>query len=169
MKIVANTPTHLIIRDSAAAIRTVAAFVVALGAFAIWMGLTQDPNGGVGIAPVVIGSLIDVGGLAMLVLPSRKTFAFSKTDRLFVLAKERFGRVQRETIPLRDIADVLLDESSSSEGSSTYRVTMTLADARRVPWTSYYTSGRASKQAVVDVVRQFLDLEPAPMPGSSAL
>ena len=60
----------------------------------------------------MIGSLIALGGLALFVLPSRKTFAFSKTERVFIIAKERFGRVERETIPLNKIADVSLEEST---------------------------------------------------------
>jgi len=44
-------------------------------------------------------------------------------------------------------------------GALTYRIAVTLADQRRIPWTSYYTSGLASKQAVVDAARDFLRLE----------
>jgi uncharacterized protein DUF3592 len=166
MRLLVRSPTQLIIRDSAIPIRVVSGFVLALGAFAMTMGLTHDPDGGVGVVPVVIGVLLGAAGLAMLVLPWRRTFAFSKPDHIFVLAKERFGHVERETIPLRDIKDVSLEESTSGEGGSTYRVAMTLADQRRVPWTSYYTSGSASKQAVVDIVREFLELSPTPALGS---
>ena len=166
MKIVVSSPTQLIIRDAATIIRVVAAFVIALGAFAVWTGVTQDPDGRVGVVPIVLGIVIAVAGLAMLILPSRKTFALSKSDRVFVLAKQRFGRVTRETIPLEDISDVSLEESSSSDGGSTYRVTMTLKDMRRVPWTSYYTSGVASKRALVELVRAFLGLRPDPAFGS---
>ncbi len=168
MKIVAQTPTELIIRDSAMTLRVVGCFLAALGAFAIFVGLTQDPEGRVGAAPVVIGSLLILAGLSLVALPARKTFAFSRAERVFILAKERFGRVERQIIPLDQIADVLLEESASSDGA-TYRVSMTLADQRRIPWTSYYTSGHASKQAVVDLVREFLRLEPAPMQGSGVL
>ena len=47
-------------------------------------------------------------------------------------------------------------------------MSMTLADQRRIPWTSYYSSGVASKQAAVDLVREFLELEPTPALGSGA-
>jgi len=168
MKIVTNTPTQLIIRDSAMTMRGLGAFSAALGAYAIWLGVAQDPDGQVGIVPTVLGSLVAFGGLALLAIPPRKTFAFSKTERVFVIAKERFGRVHRQTIPLRDIADISLEESTSSDSGSTYRVAVTLADRRRIPWTSYYTSGLVSKRAVVELVREFLELEPSPGLGSSA-
>jgi hypothetical protein len=168
MKIVANTPTQLIIRDSAMTMRALGAFMAALGAYAIWLGVAQDPDGQVGIVPTVLGSLVALGGLALLAIPPRKTFAFSKTERVFVIAKERFGRVVRQTIPLQDIADISLEESTSSDGGGTYRVAVTLADRRRIPWTSYYTSGLVSKRAVVELVREFLELEPSPGLGSSA-
>jgi hypothetical protein len=168
MKIVARTPTELIIRDSALMLRGFGIFLAALGAFAIWVGMTQDSDGRVGTVPVVLGSLIALGGLALFALPSRKTFAFSKTERVFVIAKERFGRVERQTIPLRDIADVSVEESTSSDSGSTYRVSVTLVDQRRVAWTSYYTSGYISKRAVVEVVREFLGFDASPVLGTGA-
>jgi Protein of unknown function (DUF3592) len=168
MKIVARTPTELIIRDSAMGLRGFGVFLLGLGAFAIWIGVTPDPDGLIGVAPIVIGSLVALGGALLVALPSRKTFAFSKTERVFIIAKERFGRVERRTIPLRDIADVSLEESTSGDSGSTYRVSITLADQRRIPWTSYYTSGVASKRALVELLREFLGLTPSPGLGSGA-
>ena len=168
MKIVAQTPTELIIRDSAMTLRVMGLFVAALGAFAIFMGLTSDPEGHIGVAPVVIGSLLTLAGLSLAVLPARQTFAFSRGERIFIIAKERFGRVERQVIPLDQIADVSLEESASSDGN-TYRVSVTLADQRRIPWTSYYSSGHASKQGVVNLVRGFLRLDAAPAVGSGAM
>ena len=169
MKVVARTSTVLIIRDSAMTLRALGGFLAALGAFVIWIGSTQDPDGHIGVAPTVIGTLIVIGGALMFALPKRKTFAFSKAERAFVIAKERFGRVERQTIPLCDITDVSLEESTSSDSGSTYRVSMTLADQRRIPWTSYYTSGVASKRAVVQLVRDFLELDATPGLGSGAV
>ena len=166
MKVVARTPTELIIRDSAMGIRGFGVFVIGLGAFAIWIG-APDEDGLTVVAAMVIGSLVALGGALLVALPSRKTFAFSKPERVFIIAKERFGRVQRQTIPLREIADVSLEVSTSDDGSS-YRVSVTLADMRRIPWTSYYTSALASQRAVVDVVREFLELDPNPGLGSGA-
>jgi hypothetical protein len=168
MKIVARTPTELIIRDSAMTLRLVGIFIAALGAFAIFMGLTNDPEGRIGVVPVVIGSFLVLAGLSLLVLPARKTFAFSRSERIFIIAKERFGRVDRQIVPLDQIADVSLEESASSDGN-TYRVSVTLADHRRIPWTSYYSSGHASKQAVVELVREFLRLEPNPTRGTGVM
>jgi len=167
MKIVARTPTELILRDSAAALRIMGVFLAALGGFAIFMGLAQ-PEGSVGIVPIAIGSLIVLGGVLLIALPARKTFAFSRAERLFIIVKQRFGRVERQIIPLDQVADVSLEESASSDGN-TYRISVTLTDQRRIPWTSYYSSGHASKQAVVDVVREFLKLAPSPAQGSGVL
>jgi len=167
MKIVAQTPTELILRDSAAALRMMGVFLATLGGFAIFVGVAQS-GGHVGIVPVAIGSVIVLGGVALVALPARKTFAFSRAERVFVIAKERFGRVERQIIPLDQVADVSLEESASSDGN-TYRISTTLTDQRRIAWTSYYSSGHASKQVVVDLVREFLRLEPSPAQGSGAL
>ena len=168
MKIVAHTPTELIIRDSAMLLRGIGAFLAALGAFAIAIGLTQDPDGRVGVVPVAIGSLVALGGVLLVVLPRRKTFAFSRAERVFIIAKERFGQVERQVIPLAQVADVTLEESRSTDDGSTYRISVTLADQRRIPWTPYYTSGLAAKRAIVDLVRDFLRLDPSPALGSGA-
>lgn len=169
MKIIARTPTELIIRDSALTLRLFGLFLLGLAAFVLAIGVTQDPGGGAAVVPTVIAAVVALGGLAMIVLPSRKTFAFSKGERVFIIARERFGRVERQTIPLRDIADVTLEQSRSGDDGDTYRVSVTLVDQRRIPWTSYYTSGLAKKRAMVAVVREFLELDPSPPPGSGAL
>ena len=166
MKVFVRTPTELIIRDSAMTLRLFGAFLVAFGAFVIWLGVTQEAGGRVAMFPTVLGAVLAAGGALLIVLPSRKTFAFSKTERVFVIATQRFGRVERQTFALRDVADVSLEESKSDDSGSTYRVVITLVDQRRVPWTSYYTSGYAAKRAVVDVARDFLELEPVPALGS---
>ena len=168
MKIIAHTPTELIIRDSATGLRVVGACIVGVVVLVVGLGLTQDPGGAIGVVPMLIGVVCAAIGLSMVLLPWRKTFAFSKAERVFIVARQRFGRVERETIPLRDIADVTVEASASSDGR-TYRVAVTLVDQRRIPWTSYYSSGRASKLAIADVVREFLQLEPSPQPGSGAV
>lgn len=169
MKIVHRTPTELIIRDAAMGLRAVGALLLLFGAFTISTGLAPDPGAHSHIAPAMIGSVLALTGVALIVLPARKTFAFSKGERAFIIATQRHGRVTRELVPLRDIADVSLEESAGTRGGRTYRVVVTLADQRRIPWTSYYTSGYASKRAVVDVVRDFLALEPSSALGSGAL
>ena len=167
MKIVARTSTELIIRDSAMPIRASGAFLFVFGGFAIYLALTSE-EGRIGWAPLIIGAVLVIAGLALLVLPAIKTFAFSKSQRVFIIAKQRFHRIERQTIPLRDVEDVTLEESRSGDDGPTYRVSVTLKDQRRIPWTSYYTSGTASKRAVVDLTRDFLGLQPTPALGSNA-
>jgi len=162
MKIVAHTSTDLVIRDAAPTLRAFGMFLVAVGAFAIWIGATHDPEAPVSVVPIVIGALVGLAGTALLVLPPRSTYAFNKSDRVFVIAKEWLGRVRsHQTIRLRDIADASLEESVSDEGS-TYRMSVTLADQRRIPWTSYYSSDYARLRRVLELVRGFLGLEPSP-------
>ena len=167
MKIVARTQTELIIRDSAMPIRAIGAFLAAFGGFAMYLGFLGEDDR-IGWAPVIIGAVLAIGGVAMLVLPAIKTFAFSKTERVFIIAKQRFHRIERQTIPLRDVDDVTLEESRSGDDGGTYRISVTLKDQRRIPWTSYYTSGTASKRAIVDLTRDFLGLQPNPALGSNA-
>src|SRR5688572_32943182 len=94
MKIVAHTPTELIIRDSAVTLRAFGIFLLAFAAFVVAIGVAQDPGGRVDVFPMVIGTVLALGGLALVVLPWRKTFAFSKSERVFVIVRQRFGRVE---------------------------------------------------------------------------
>ena len=165
MKIVVRTPMELIIRDSAMPLRAIGAFLSPFGGLATYLGLVGE-DGRIGWAPLVIGAILVVVGLGLLVLPAFKTFAFSKSERVFIIAKQRFHRIERQTIPLRDVEDVTLEESRDQ--GVTYRIAVTLRDKRRIPWTSYYTSGVASKRAIVALTRECLELEPNPALGSNA-
>jgi len=169
MRVALRTPTDLIVRDSATTLRSFGAFIAALALFVVWVGLHGDSRGRIGGVPLAIGVLLLCGGVALLLLPARKTFSFSKTERTLVIVSKGLARMQVQTHKLRDIADVVLEESRSREDGPTYRVALTLADQRRVPWTSYYTSGYAAKRAVVEQVREFLGFAPDPDLGTGGM
>ena len=168
MKIIARTPTELIVRESAMTLRLLGAFLMALGTFAIYAGTTQDAEGSVSVFPTTIGSFLALAGLSLALFPALRLFAFDKAEHVCRIVTQRLSRVDRQTIPLRDIADVTLEESRSTESGSTYRLAMRLSDRRSVPWTPYYTSGYATKKAVLDSVRDFLGFTPSVSLGSSA-
>src|SRR4051812_11896496 len=138
MKVVSHTPTQLIIRDSATEVRVFGAALVALAAYILFrIALSEGQPDRVFLIKIVLA--ISLAGLALIVLPRRMTFAFSKTDRVFVIVRERLiGRAERETYPLSDIADVSLDEWKSTntkrDTNSTYRVVVTFLDQRQIPW-----------------------------------
>nr|WP_290223594.1 transmembrane domain-containing protein [Trichocoleus desertorum] len=56
---------------------------------------------------------------------------------------------------LHEIDDVRIEESRSNDGS-TYRVSLVFTTGDRLPLASYYSSGRQSKQAIVDRLQKFL-------------
>ena len=130
MKIVVRTPTELIIRDSAMPMRAIGAFLFPFGGFAIYLALVGE-EGRIGWVPLIIGAILVVAGLALIVLPAIKTFAFSKSERVFIIAKQRFHRIERQTIPLRDVEDVTLEESRD-EGV-TYRFAQAYMPGLKAP------------------------------------
>ena len=65
MKIVAHTPTELIIRDSALGLRAFGACMLGLVLLVVGLGLTQDPGGTVGVVPALIAAVLGVIGLSM--------------------------------------------------------------------------------------------------------
>ncbi len=173
MKVVTHTPTQLIIRDSATGVRALGAVLVAFAGYILFrFALSEGQPDRALLVKIALG--VAVAGVALVVLPRRRTFAFSKTDRVFVIASERLigGHVERETYALSDIADVSLDESKATARErardSVYRVIVTLRDQRQIPWTSYYTAAAGPKQEAVSLVREFLGFEPARAPGVAA-
>ena len=68
MKIVARTENELIIRDSAMPIRAIGAFLFPFGGLAVWLAFTTDPDAGVKLAPLIIGTILVMGGIALLVM-----------------------------------------------------------------------------------------------------
>ena len=73
-----------------------------------------------------------------------------------------------ETYLLRDIADVVLEAQTDSDGDAMYRVATVMADGTRHAWTGYYSSGRVGKGTVVNAAREFLDLAPGAGPAAPA-
>ena len=173
MKVDTHTPTQLIIRDSATGVRAFGAVLVAFAGYILFrFALSEGQSDRAFLVRIAV--VVALAGVALIVLPRRRTFAFSKSDRVFVIASERLigGRVERETYALSDIADVSLDEAKATDTErardSTYRVIVTLRDQRQIPWTSYWTAGAGPKQEAVSLVREFLGFEPARAPGVAA-
>jgi hypothetical protein len=104
------------------------------------------------------GSLFVVAGLAVAVVMGEIIVCeFNKTSGSLVV--KRYGLLGTKVLErrIREIKDVQVEESRGSD-SSTYRVSLVFTGGDRLPLTSYYSSGRPSKQAMRDRLQKFLQL-----------
>lgn len=86
------------------------------------------------------------------------TCQFDKTLGSLILKRKGLFGTQVAEHRIKDIKDVQVQTSTSSDGS-TYRVSIVLLAGEHLPVTMYYSSGRESKQKTADCIRKFLSLE----------
>jgi uncharacterized protein DUF3592 len=164
VKVTARSSTALVIRDTSALARTMGAFCFLFGALFVAIASQGALSVWEHTVPAVIGVLLAVAGLLTLLLPSTQTFVFDKAQRLLVITREAaFRRPVHESVELKDITAIDLERSGDGELGALFRIALVLANGARRPWTSYYQSGGTQMRAIVDIVRNFLQLEtPAP-------
>ena len=164
MKVTARSSTALVIRETSALARTMGAFCFLFGALFVAIASQGALSLWEHTVPAVIGVLLAVAGLLALLLPSTQTFVFDKAQRLLVITREAaFRRPVHESLALTDITAIDLERSGDGELGAVFRVALVLANGARRPWTAYYQSGGTQMRAIVDIVRNFLQLEtPAP-------
>ncbi|MEH2397304.1 hypothetical protein [Nostoc sp.] len=104
----------------------------------------------------LIGGIFVTGGLITL-LARVVTCVFDKT--LDTLTVKQQGLLGTKFIEhrLSEIEDVLVEKSTTNH-SSNYRITIALVSGDRLPLTSYYSSGRTSKQETASCIKSFLNL-----------
>ncbi len=86
------------------------------------------------------------------------TCRFDKTLGSMTLKRQGLLGTKVTEHLIRQILDVRVEESTDSDGDSTYRVSFKLKSGDRLPLTSYYSSGKESKQQTADRIRRFLNL-----------
>jgi hypothetical protein len=162
LKVTARTSTALVIRDTSAVARIMGGFLVLFGALFVVIASQGALSVWEHTVPAVIGVLLALAGLLTILLPATQTFAFDKAQRLLVITKEAaFRRPMREAVELKDITGIDLERSGDGEGDVLFRVALVLANGARRPWTAYYQSGGTQMRAIVELVRNFLQLESA--------
>jgi hypothetical protein len=66
-----------------------------------------------------------------------------------------FRATQQMSFPISELLGAYIEESTNSDGDTTYRLVLEL-ERGPVPFTESFTGGRSGKQANADVVRQFV-------------
>ncbi|WP_298913869.1 hypothetical protein [uncultured Nostoc sp.] len=104
----------------------------------------------------LIGGIVATGGLITL-LARVVTCVFDKTLDILTIKQQGLSGTKFIEHRLSEIEDVLVEKSNTND-SSTYRVTIVLVSGDRLPFTSYYSSDRTSKQEMASCIKSFLNL-----------
>ncbi|MBD1863755.1 MULTISPECIES: hypothetical protein [Trichocoleus] len=107
----------------------------------------------------MFGSVFVIAGLAVAIgMGEIVVCEFDRSSDSLILKRHGLFGTKVSERRIHEIEAVRVEESRDSDGS-TYRVSLmfTVGD-RLLPLTSYYSSGRHSKQAIADQLRKFLQL-----------
>jgi hypothetical protein len=110
-----------------------------------------------GFAGYLAGGLSLLFGAGFIILPRVSTITFDRgrgtiqLDRVGLLLPE----VHR-TAALAAISEVEVDGGRDSDGDRTFRVTVEITGEDPIPFTTYFSSGRAAKVEMVYKVRDWL-------------
>ncbi|WP_448514209.1 hypothetical protein [Parathermosynechococcus lividus] len=119
--------------------------------------LTQDERW---IGWLILAITLPIGG-GLVLLPAVVDVEMDRTSGTWTLRRRNLWGHQTQEYRLRDITDVFLEVSHSSDSDSTYRIVFQLKSGETIPLRHYYSSGRRDKQQTVDCLREFLCLPSA--------
>ncbi|MEH2276174.1 MAG: hypothetical protein V7K40_15645 [Nostoc sp.] len=105
----------------------------------------------------LIGGIFVSGGVITL-LTRVVTCVFDKTLDILTVKQQGLSGTKFLEHRLSEIKDVIVEEKSTTNHSSNYRVTIVLVSGDRLPLTSYYSSDRTSKQETASCIKSFLNL-----------
>ncbi|MFN3678825.1 hypothetical protein [Thermosynechococcus sp.] len=111
--------------------------------------------------------LIGVGGggfflIGILIIAFTPVFTLhlDRGGGTLTIVRRNFFRRTRKELRLREIRDIAIESSVSSDGDRLYRVVAHLTSGETVPLQLYSSSGYDSKKELANLLRQFLSLPP---------
>ncbi len=104
--------------------------------------------GGVIFGGAGLAILVFFGGISVCDVDRTTSTVTLKTTSLL-------GTKKREIL-IRDVSDVIIEQSHSSRGGTTFRVSLVTTSGETFPLRSYYSSGYGSKQKTAERLRSFL-------------
>jgi len=100
--------------------------------------------------------LVGVGMVAASFQANSTTWTFDRTQGTITHQRGTLAGPRVDAYAMHDIAQVHLNESSDSDGDSTYRIELWTHTGQRIPMTKVYTSGYKNKERAIEIIRAFL-------------
>jgi hypothetical protein len=140
MRIARESPDLLVVSETAAGLRVCGAVLGVTGAALVSIASRADST-----PAVIAGACILLVGAMFALLPATSTFAFNRSEGRLIASRRHIwsrGSSGTEEFSLRDVVAVRAQKASfATDGESTWRIIVQLANGRTIPFESYYTSG----------------------------
>jgi hypothetical protein len=162
MKITQHTTTNLIVKDSAGCLWLFGLFfVVVAGTFVIGlMGAFNNLNelNQLEQAAVWFVSLSGVAAGIWIIYsnPAIKT-DFDKRGNKVLIKRIGLMRTETEQYPLKEIKDILLNESKDDDGDPIFAVDMKLISGKTTALTKTWLRNKEELQKIVDEIKDFIN------------
>ena len=162
MKITQHTTTNLIVKDSAGCLWLFGLFfVVVAGTFVIGlMGVFNNLNelNQLEKAAAWFVSLAGVTAGVWFIYsnPAIKT-DFDKRENKVLIKRIGLMRTETEQYPLKEIKDIVLNESRDDDGDPIFSVDMKLISGKTTALTKTWLRNKEELQKVVDEIKDFIN------------
>ena len=155
MRIARESPDLLVVSETAAGLRVCGAVLGVTGAALVSIASRADST-----PAVIAGACILLVGAMFALLPATSTFAFNRSEGRLIASRRHIwsrGSSGTEEFSLRDVVAVRAQKASfATDGESTWRIIVQLANGRTIPFESYYTSGYAAKVEMATRIAAFV-------------
>lgn len=103
--------------------------------------------------------LLMFGGVGLgMVLGAQVVLIDADRNKMtLMIEKDGLLGVKQNEYPLNEVEDVYVDSHRSRKGGRTYRVVIRMASGDEIPLSSFYSSGRKSKDDLANQLRNFLN------------
>jgi hypothetical protein len=161
MKIIEHTATKLTLRDSAGCIWLLGFFFIAVaGSFVVGlMGAFTNLNE-LSELEKLLGWFISLSGVAagvwIIYTNPGVLVNFDKNNNTAIVNRRGLLKNETENYSLNEIADVVLDETTDSDGDPFYRIALKLNRDKQVLLFSTGLHHKETQQKNVDLIKQFL-------------
>ena len=151
MKVLRRSDDELVIVDKGWLLRAFGGVFAGIGLLVLLV--PHHP----GFSGYSLGGLSFLFGASFILLPRVTTITFDRGRGTVLL--DRVGLVLPEdhrSATLSSIRGVKIDGGRDGDGETTYRILLEITGEDPMPFTTYFTSGKAGKQDVADGVRDWL-------------
>ena len=161
MKIIQQTRTNLILKDSAGCFWMLGLFFVVIagnfviglmGAFTNLYELNELERAG--------GWFISLSGLAVgnwfIYTNPGTRLDFNKRENMLTIQRRGFMRNEVEKYRLNNIEDIILIESEDTDGDPVYRIKLKIKYERNASLTELWIHNKEGLQQIIDTIKAFL-------------
>lgn len=145
MRIIRQTPTELVVRDSSL---WMSAVFVGAALFVAYFAIFQGDRRAIGAAAISL--------LIGIAWARRSTFTFNAAAQRIKWKRLRFLTTKTGTIPFSDVHGINVESTSSDKGTLTFRLAIATASQGTLPMSDVYSGGQQHIESLRETIQQFV-------------